>query len=340
METTEADPVSGEIKVAIGRVIEIDDEHEAQLTIRCIYGISGVEPLLQFVVFTTVESIIKQLHWDAQSRFDEDEPITSTWYYAHYTEGDFRTGLFYNPQSKNSNDDARRFIERLKTANRFGVRFSSSQNAATTVLWEDLSGFDEVYRPVAEACGEAVVDETPTLALTPTPTPTPIGWQKRDLYRIFNELNAARQETTSQYTTTLSKYLAHTETIHGDYYGIIDPYGHLATASDRRRFPHLPLHRESAPYHYIASLHWVYEGFFFNVYCYINKYLVPAETIEALGKIDELAPITVRGSLDPLQSGEWQSLRLPASESGTILGLDVSLRDCEITQYPKEEIEQ
>ena len=110
------------------------------------------------------------------------------------------------------------------------------------------------------------------------------------------------------------------------------------TELDRRRLPRLllsrlpplPLYAGSAPYHYIAHLGWVYEEFTFNVYCYMNRYLVPAETIEAVGNLEEFTPITVRGSLDPLQSGEWQSLRI--TESGTTLGLDVSLRDCEIIQ--------
>ena len=195
------------------------------------------------------------------------------------------------------------------------------------------------------------VTPTPTPTATPSPTPIQMSWQNSDLFEVFNQLNVASSGTAQQYTTTLSKYLGRTETIHENLLELLtkqerDLRQRIQETGDFREnptvVPDLPQITDSrgvvksAPYHYIAHLSWIYEDFNFNVYCYMNEFLVPTETIEAVGNLEEFTPIIVRGSLDSLQSGEWQSLRLKTTESGSVIGLEVSLRDCEIVQYPKE----
>ena len=178
-----------------------------------------------------------------------------------------------------------------------------------------------------------------------------MSWEKRDLYEVFNQLNIASSGTAQQYTTTLSKYMGRTETIHGNLLGLLtklerDLRQRIQETGDFREnptvVPDLPQITDSrgvvksATYHYIAHLSWVYEDSTFNVYCYMNQYLVPTETIEAVRILPQSTSITVKGSLDPLNNGEWQSLKLRATESDGAIGLDVSLRDCEIVQYPKD----
>ena len=145
LRSDDPDPVSGEVFTTIGLNKNLDDEHKAEIVVRCISGRDN--PLLQVAVFTTIESVIRQRYSLVQHRFDEDEPSTVNWYYAHYTEGTVKTGLFYSPQSEHSNDDSREFIQRLKTANHFAVRFASSLNERRTILWEDVMGFEEGYKP-------------------------------------------------------------------------------------------------------------------------------------------------------------------------------------------------
>ena len=178
-----------------------------------------------------------------------------------------------------------------------------------------------------------------------------MSWQKGDLYEVFNQLNIASSGTAQKYAVTLSKYLGRTETIRGDFLGLLTEreryeLERLQETGDFREnlavIPELPPIIDShglvrsAPYHYIAHLRWVYEDFTFNVYCYMNQYLVPSETIEAVRNLAESTSITVKGSLDPLNNGEWQSLKLRATENDGVIGLDVSLRDCEVVHYPKE----
>ena len=164
---TKPDAVTGEIQTYISLETKIDDERQALLLVRCIDRRD--EDLLQFVVFTTVESSIKQRDSAIWHRFDQDEPTSINWFYAHYGDDEeFTTGLFYRPMFEHSNDDNRVMIERLKKAGQFAIRFSSSQNNTETFLWGDVSGFEEAYRPVAQACNEVAVVETPT----PVPTPT------------------------------------------------------------------------------------------------------------------------------------------------------------------------
>ncbi len=165
-------PVSERIDTYVGLVEEDETDRETALFVRCS-STPGEESWLQVIIFTVIESQFQQVHTIAQHRFDTNEPVSSTWYYASYAIGDYKTGLFYEPQAVYSEDDVREFIERLKIAERFAVSFIVGDNDAVTILWEDVSGFEEAYRPVAEACGEVVIVETPMPTVDPAPEVTP-----------------------------------------------------------------------------------------------------------------------------------------------------------------------
>ena len=145
--TTEPNIVTGDYEVIAMLKAELEDGHRAILSVRCQ---AKAKKFLQFMVFTSIETPTKDAYQSITYRFDNDEPVSKDWYVAYYGSENAKdvTGLF-------DLTDAESLIERLRTAERFGIKFEGMHHRSHTVVFDNLDGFEESYLPVQEACQEA-----------------------------------------------------------------------------------------------------------------------------------------------------------------------------------------
>lgn len=140
------DEVTGAYEVYALLGTKLEDGLRAMLGLWC--RVKADVSVLQFIIFTAIESPTKDGYQTITYRFDDDEPVTEDWKAAYYgSDSSLFTGLF--PLT-----DAENLIERLRTAERFGIRFEGTRQASHTVVFDKLDGLEEVYQPVAEACKE------------------------------------------------------------------------------------------------------------------------------------------------------------------------------------------
>ena len=172
LHVTEPDPVTGLVHTRA--IAKTENETGAGLLVtRCSHGSLLRDDVLQVAVFTTIDSSIREEFATATIRIDDDLPMHSESYYAHYADAVYQSGIFLFELYGGSGEPILEIIEDLKTAGRVAVQFSTAQNQTKNLSWENLSGFGTVYESIEAACSKILPEKEPSSTALPDASSTP-----------------------------------------------------------------------------------------------------------------------------------------------------------------------